>query len=703
MRNGQEELQDERCFPAGDVWETTAVPSPDMDHGEKTPEKLALGFKKNCISYGQLCEKMKKAAGYMKAIYHVEEGDMVLLTALSKPEYVIAYLAIQYIGAVSVPADKAAKAESMEFLCDYVKPKLVLADGAFDKTKIQCVSYKEFFEKCYEEENPALEDYQEPSEVALAEMLFTTGTTGRPKGAMLSIENIYASIHNTWHGVGMLKEDVVLIPLPLNHSVGMRVLRTALYLGATVILQNGFTFARELENNISNFQCTGVVSVPASLEVVYRQMQDKFPQIMGKLRYMEIGAGSLSYEMKRKLVQLLPDTQIINTWGSSETGGAIFLNVSKHPEKLTSLGKPIDGVELQVRDQDGNVIQARDINTAGRMVLRGKMQMQGYFQMPEETKKTLVDGWLYTNDMVYTDEDGYVYMLGRADDIINVGGEKVSPIEVENCVQEYEDIRECACIGVEDPDGILGQVPILYVVPESGHYKEEELIQFLSGRMEKYKLPKQYLVIDELPRNRMKKLDRKALRKMWSETGTEQLMNDTIQSIITRRSIRDFTEKRIPKAYLDMIVKCGIYAPNGHNLQTWRFTVIQDKQKIRDLKSLIGRIAKEKKVYFYGFQNPDTVILVSNDKRNENSIQDSACAAENIMLAAHSYGIGSTWINALRTLCDEPEIREMLSLYGIPNNHIVWSMIAMGYPAKEGKTLAKKMNVVNWIDESGDN
>lgn len=95
--------------------------------------------------------------------------------------------------------------------------------------------------------------------------------------------------------------------------------------------------------------------------------------------------------------------------------------------------------------------------------------------------------------------------------------------------------------------------------------------------------------------------------------------------------------------------------------------------------------------------------MVSNDKRNENSIQDSACAAENIMLAAHSYGIGSTWINALRTLCDEPEIREMLSLYGIPNNHIVWSMIAMGYPAKEGKTLAKKMNVVNWIDESGDN
>ena len=141
--------------------------------------------------------------------------------------------------------------------------------------------------------------------------------------------------------------------------------------------------------------------------------------------------------------------------------------------------------------------------------------MAGYYNMPEATAETLVDGWLYTNDIVYMDEDGYVYMLGRADDIINVGGEKVSPIEVENIAQEFEEIRECACIGVKNET--LGQVPVLYVVPEGEEFHSDLLIRFLAERMEKYKLPQKFFELPELPRNRMQKLDRKALYRMWQE------------------------------------------------------------------------------------------------------------------------------------------------------------------------------------------
>ncbi len=393
----------------------------------------------------------------------------------------------------------------------------------------------------------------------------------------------------------------------------------------------------------------------------------------------------------------MPDTRIINTWGSTETGGAIFLNVSEYPDKLESLGLPIEGVRIKIIDELGRETDAYDMDTAGRMALQGPMIMMGYYGMPEVTAETLVDGWLYTNDLVYKDDDGFIYMLGRADDIINVGGEKVSPVEVENIASEFDGIRECACIGVDDPDGILGRVPVLFVVSDDNSFDEAEMVRYLSGRMEKYKMPQRYIQISELPRNQMKKLDRKALAKMWESEKDNDLMNESIRNILSRRSVRDFTEEEIPRDKLDMILKCGYYAPSGHNMQTWRFTVIQDKDKINELKELISHVASENKVVFYGFNNPTTVILISNDRRNNNGIQDSSCAAENIMLAANSYGIGSVWNNALHTICDVPEIREMLNNFEIPENHIVWAAIAMGYPKEVGKLLAKKENVVYYI------
>lgn len=674
-----------------------------LAHAEQMPDKMAVGFKKNQITYHLLVDQMKAFALELKDSYGIEQGDLVMLSAVSKPDYIVAWLAIQFLGAVSIPLDKTSKEANILEIYEFIAPKLLLTDSKLnsaDSNVMSKVSLKEMYSKAViaaKTGNGEELSYELPQQEAVAEMLFTTGTTGKPKGAMLTYSNIYASTHNTWHGVGMLSSDVVLIPLPLNHSVGMRVLRTVLYIGASVIIQNGFTFAKELEVNIKEYACTGLVSVPASIEVVYRQMQDKFAAVMGRLRYMEFGAGSLSYDMKKKLTKVLPETMIYNTWGSTETGGAIFLNVSKYPEKLTSIGKPIDGVELKVVDTNGNTIEAHDMNTAGRMVLKGKMQMAGYYHAPEQTDQTLVDGWLYTNDIVYTDADGYVYMLGRADDIINVGGEKVSPVEVENIAAEFEEIRECACIGVDDPEGILGKVPVLYIVLEGTKFHKEELVKFLADRMERYKLPQHYILIQTLPRNRMNKLNRKELYRLWEENGTEETMNDTIRNILNRRSIREFAEKKIPKPYLEMIVQCGIYAPSGHNLQTWRFTVIQDPKQIVRLRDTAARIAKEKNVYFYGFQNPDTVILVSNDRKNKNSIQDSACAAENMMLAAQSYGIGSVWQNAFHQISDEPEIRGLLQEYGIPDSHIVWAALLMGYPAQPGKLLAKKMDVARWF------
>ena len=671
-----------------------------LDHASKEPQKIAIGFKDSKVTYQELAVQMKTAAYLFSKKYNISSSDKVIISAISKIEYIVSLLGVQYLNAISVPIDKSALEKNICDIYQFISPKLLLTDNRIVSDAVKKVSLSGFYEEVLEESGKEIVnmDYVVPKKESVAEMLFTTGTTGTPKGAMLTYGNIYASTHNTWHGVHMEESDVVLIPLPLNHSVGMRVLRTILYIGATVILQNGFMFPKELTENVYKFSCTALVGVPASLELLMRQMGQEFVHTLGRLRYIEVGAGSLSYDMKKKLVKILPNTIIYNTWGSTETGGAIFLNVTEHPDKLASLGKPAKGVRLKVVDEFGKEIKAKDINTAGRMVLQGDMQMAGYYNLPEINAATLVDGWLYTNDLVYTDEDGYVYMLGRADDIINVGGEKVSPLEVENIASESDQIRECACIGVSDPEGMLGQVPVLYVVPEGADIDKKQLARFLSERLESYKLPHKYVTLDELPRNRMKKLDRKTLHEMWNKNGEEDLINDTVRTILNRHSVREFDNKRISRPLLEMIVKAGIQAPSSHNMQTWRFTIVRNKDKIEALKCQIKETAEEKKVHFYGMQNPDTLILISNDRRNENGIQDSSCAAENIMLAAQAYRIGSVWINALKTICDEPKLRDILTSYGIPQRHVVWSVIAMGYPAGQPKIIARKPNVVGWVE-----
>lgn len=666
-----------------------------LAYGDSQAEKIAVCFKNSTVSYREL----KKRIMGMAVLLHnmgVEKGNRVMINAVSKPEYIVGLLAVQYLGAVAVAIDKYAKPENIRDIWEMTQADFFLADGKKLVEEIKTVSLKRLYEDSVREQEYI--SHEEPEESDLCELIFTTGTTGKPKGAMLSYRCIYANMLNTCRGIGMREDDIVLNPLPLNHSFGMRVLRSTLYLGATIVLQNGFTFAKEIEINITQHHCTAMVCVPASMEVIYRQMQERFAEIIGRFRYIEFGAGSVSVDMKKKLLALLPHTQLFNTWGSTETGGAVFLDITNHSDKLASIGRPLEGIEVKAVDSDGNAVTAKDIDSAGRMLLHGRMRMEGYWNEPELTNETIRDDWLYTNDLIYIDEDGFVFMLGRADDIINVGGEKVSPIEVENIAQEYEGVKECACIGVADPEGIVGQVPVLYVVADNGMVEEDALLKYLAGRMEKYKLPQELIQVDELPRNRMKKLDRKALHRMFEERGSVDLMNPVICNLLARRSVRSFTEQSIDDKMLDMILKTGYYAPSGHNMQTWRFTVLKSQEKIRQLKEIIRVKAAEQKVHFYGFENPKILILVSNDRRNKDGIQDASCAAENMMLAAQSYGIGSVWLNPLMTLCDEPEIRALLDSYQVPGQHIVWAAVALGYPKAPGKLLAKKENVVHFVE-----
>lgn len=686
-------------------------------YAQKLPDKPAVSDKKVQLTYKKLFEKVQTEAAILQE-HGVGCSDKIAVLAVSRVDYVIAYLAVQYLGAVSVPIDKSLGLAAIEQICEQTQCKLFIGDEKQKPDSILFVSLKNLTkqvlaEDCVKTVSLArIEDPEQPSE-----MLFTSGTTGVPKGVLLSYRAIAASMENTSNGNGLKQEDTMLLPLPLGHSFGMRVLRACIHTGASIVLQNGFAFARDTQISIDTFFCTAMACVPASFGVMELQMKEQLPEILGKLRYIEFGAGSLSPQKKRELMANLPNTEIHNTWGSTETGGAIFLNLASNSDKYTSIGKPLESVTVSIYKEDGTQVIGYGPEEVGRMRLKGDLEMSGYWKRDSETAAALVDGWLVTNDLVYRDEDGFIYMLGRADDMINTGGEKVSPVEVENIASGYEQVKECACVGAPDPKGILGEIPVLFVVSKSGQFDENGMTKYLSERIERFKLPQAYVMLEELPRNRMQKLDRRELRTIWKEKTskrdtdkTTQKSNETgmkhpdtsigselIRCIKSRHSVRRFEDRPILKEILESIAECGIYAPSGKNMQTWRFTILDDAGQIKQWKQLILNQAAERKVRVSGFENPAALILISNDIRNKNGEKDSSCAAENIMLAATAYGIGSVWINALSTMCDDETIREQLRKWEIPDRHQVYAMIALGYPEGEVKSPKRNLNVVHYV------
>lgn len=172
-------------------------------------------------------------------------------------------------------------------------------------------------------------------------------------------------------------------------------------------------------------------------------------------------------------------------------------------------------------------------------------------------------------------------------------------------------------------------------------------------------------------------------------------MNEVLQNILTRRSVRKFKEEQVKDEELELILKAGAYAPSGMNKQSWQFTVVNSKEKIELLEKVVREALGRDEGY--NFYKPATLIMLSNDKDNTNGLADCACALENIFLMANSLGIGSCWINQLKTICDEKEVREVLTSFEIPENHIVWGMAAIGYPAETPKEHKIKSGTIKFV------
>ncbi len=476
-------------------------------YAETQPDKLCLADDKVSVSYKDYAEKIKKLSFCFNEC-GLKAGDRVVVESCQTVDYLAIELALQLLGVVFVPVEHNCAAEKIVAFKERAGAKMIVTEKLLDCTDCTTLTYEMLTRQA--ECSEMYTGYTLPNKDTVSEILFSTGTTGKEKGIVITHMNDIALAENVIYGVEMEKDNVEMIPSPLNHSHGLRRYYANMYNGSTVVILGSVMNVLKFCKNLDEYNVNSIDLVPTALTVVLKLTKNKLAEYADRIRYIQYGAAPLMEQDKEKICALLPKTRMYNFYGSTESGCTCIYNFNVPNAKKSCIGKPTHNVELVMVDDDRNPIQTSFENT-GLVATRGSMNMLMYWQDEEETKNVLSDGIIFSNDIGYVDEDGDVILLGRKGDVINVGGNKVSPDEIENAAKKMPGIADCGCVGVDDPS--KGKVPKLFVQMEKNTTFDMVAIRsFLSDKLEPYKIPVYIVEIEQIPRSFNGKLLRKELK-----------------------------------------------------------------------------------------------------------------------------------------------------------------------------------------------
>ena len=350
-------------------------------------------------------------------------------------------------------------------------------------------------------------------ETDLATLVYTSGTTGEPKGIMSAHQNVRAVIQSITSYLSNRPEDIILNLLPLSFDYGLYQALMAVAFGGTLVLEKGFGYPHTVVERVKQEQVTGFPIVP-TIATLLLKMHGLRKNQFESLRYISSTGDVFPVPVIRKLRALLPHVSIFSMYGLTECKRVSYLPPDQLDKRPHSVGIPIPNEEVFVVDENGNEVPPGQV---GELVIRGPNVMQGYWNAPEETAKRFRPGRsrgevsLYSGDLFKRDEEGYLYFVARKDDMIKTKGERVSPKEIENALCEMKGVAEVAVIGV--PDDILGQAIRAFVVMKKGHsLKEQGVIKYCSRNLEPFVVPKYVEFVESLPRSPNGKIDKKQLK-----------------------------------------------------------------------------------------------------------------------------------------------------------------------------------------------
>ena len=498
------------------------------------PDRHAIVFDDMRLTFGEIAGRVNRLANGLAEL-GVGAGDRVAVMQVNCNEHVESYFATAKLDAILVPINFRARSEELTFMLNdsgvkaiilgqryqdmlrSIKPELTTLEHqiTLEAPGEGFVFYDDLLANASDEERFPTADGDDVTII-----MFTAGTTGTPKGVMLSHNSFTSYILANVEPVDMDTAEKNILTVPLHHIAGVQAVMAAVYGGRTLVLQRQFDEEGWMKL-VQEEKVNRAMMVPTMLKRLMDRPAFK-DYDLSSLRVITYGAAPMPLEVIKKAIVEFPNTRFINAFGQTETASTITMlppdahdihegdpDYEQKMKRLGSIGKPLPDVEVRIVNEEGNDVA---LGENGEIVARGDRLMKGYWNREEATKETLRGGWLYTGDLGYWDDEGFIFLSGRAKDFLKRGGEMIAPEEVEQIIMSHPSVDEAAIIGIQDIE--WGERVRAIVVRKPGaELTAEEVIEHCRPRMAGFKRPEDVVFIDELPRNPMGKVLKRVLRE----------------------------------------------------------------------------------------------------------------------------------------------------------------------------------------------
>lgn len=476
-----------------------------LEVAREFPDRIAFVERDSSISYGELAAEICEFGQMLSA--RCEAGSTVMLVIENSISYAIALYGCWYAGVIAVPTDAHSRDREIALVMGHARPVLLIAS----KSKRNAAAVAEQFGMPFVDidhlpssANTRLAHAPRHSDDAL--VIYTSGTSGNAKGVVLTHSNLLANTESILEYLELSSSDSTVAVLPFHYSYGNSILHTHLYVGAKIVIGPSMMYPQQVTDELRRCKVSGFSGVPTTMSLLVDRTD--FALDPPPLRYITQAGGSMSSGLTLRLRDALAaTTSLFVMYGQTEaTARLTWLPPHRLDEKLGSAGKAIPGVTLRIAGKDG---QTLGIGEVGEILAMGDNVMSRYWRNPEETARTIVDGWLHTGDLGYLDADGYLFIQGRASEMIKTGAYRVSPREIEEVIASLDFIDEVAVCGV--PDKLLGQVVAAFLVGQESRTNAREVLSLCRRSLSLHKVPRYIEWRESLPKTASGKLKKHAL------------------------------------------------------------------------------------------------------------------------------------------------------------------------------------------------
>ncbi|MFB1008664.1 MAG: fatty acid--CoA ligase [Sulfurospirillum sp.] len=495
-------------------------------NAKNAPKKTAIFIDDRKVTYAKLKQNIDTFARFLE-FSGIRSGDRVAMIVGNSEEFVVSLFAITKIGAIAVPLNTFLKKEEFEYILNDCDARMLISSASFanetknllDSTKIEKIVWTDKYDNLDErnysftEIDASLETHERlvksPRLDDLACIVYTSGTTGKPKGAMLSYRNFFSNAIAGSISFQITEKDRFIVFLPMFHSftLSIMVLLPMFTCSSIVIVRSVFPFANVLKQTLLK-QVTIFLGVPTLYNALLKAKIPWYFMWFNKVRIFISGSAPLSEQSLNEFNAKFKKATLLEGYGLSECSPAVSVNRLDR-QKALSVGLPLPSYEVKIVNEEMMEVKTGEV---GEIMVKGDCVMQGYLNHADATDETIMNGWLLTGDLGKKDEDGFIYIVDRKKDLIISKGINIYPREIEEVIYKYEGVDAVAVIGLRDET--KDEDVLAFIQPKEGvELQEMELRQYLKKHLANFKLPKHIYFVEELPKNATGKVLKRVLKE----------------------------------------------------------------------------------------------------------------------------------------------------------------------------------------------